>query len=157
MRLADKVAIITGSASGMGRYAAELFASEGASVVITDIAEKEGQEIARAIRDHGGKAIFVKANVANEDEVKHMVNAAIDAFGRVDVLYNNAGIMPAEDGSVTDISEATWDKIMDISLQRWYVVAHQILRRAIWPSWHTLQCNLPWPYRDSTVASPLDE
>src|SRR6266704_1587595 len=117
MRLADKVAIITGSASGMGRYAAELFASEGASVVITDIAEKEGQEIARAIRDHGGKAIFVKANVANEDEVKHMVNAAIDAFGRVDILYNNAGIMPTEDGSVTDITEATWDKIMDINLK----------------------------------------
>ncbi|TME05213.1 MAG: glucose 1-dehydrogenase [Chloroflexi bacterium] len=117
MRLADKVAIITGAASGMGRYAAELFASEGASVVITDIAEKEGEEIARAIRDNGGRAIFVKANVANEDEVKHMVNAAIDAFGRVDVLYNNAGIMPAEDGSVTDISEGIWDRIMDINLK----------------------------------------
>jgi NAD(P)-dependent dehydrogenase (short-subunit alcohol dehydrogenase family) len=117
MRLVDKVAIITGAASGMGRYAAELFASEGASVVISDIAEKEGEEIARAIRDNGGRAIFVKANVANEDEVKHMVNAAIDAFGRVDVLYNNAGIMPAEDGSVTDISEGTWDRIMDINLK----------------------------------------
>ena len=117
MRLADKAAIITGSASGMGRYAAELFASEGANVVITDIAENEGEEIARAIRDNGGKAIFVKANVAIEDEVKHMVNAAIDAFGRVDVLYNNAGIMPEEDGSVTDISEATWDRIMDINLK----------------------------------------
>lgn len=117
MRLADKVAIITGSASGMGRYAAELFASEGASVVVTDIAEKEGEEIVRAIRDDGGKAIFVKANVAIEDEVKHMVNAVVDALGRVDVLYNNAGIMPAEDGSVTDISEATWDSIMDINLK----------------------------------------
>src|SRR5205823_12818700 len=107
MRLADKVAIITGSAGGMGKLAAEVFAREGASIVVTDIVAKEGEETARAIRDAGGKAIFVKANAANEDEVKYMVNAAIDAFGRVDVLYNNAGIMPEEDGSVTDISEAT--------------------------------------------------
>jgi NAD(P)-dependent dehydrogenase (short-subunit alcohol dehydrogenase family) len=117
MRLADKVAIITGSASGMGKYAAELFASEGASVVVTDIVEKEGAEIARAIRDDGGRAVFVKANVAIEDEVSRMVDAAVEAFGHVDVLYNNAGIMPAEDGSVTDISEATWDRIMDINLK----------------------------------------
>lgn len=117
MRLADKVAIITGSASGMGKYAAELFASEGAGVVVTDIAEKEGEEITRTIRDNGGKAIFVKANVSIEEDVKYMVNAAIDAFGHVDVLYNNAGIMPAEDSGVTDLSEATWDRIMDINLK----------------------------------------
>ena len=70
MRLAGKVAIITGSAGGMGKLAAELFASEGASVVVTDIAEKEGEETARAIRDTGGISIFVKANVAIEDEVE---------------------------------------------------------------------------------------
>ncbi|HYT34895.1 MAG TPA: glucose 1-dehydrogenase [Ktedonobacteraceae bacterium] len=121
MRLADKVAIITGSASGMGKYAAELFANEGASVVVTDIAEKDGEETARAIRDAGGKAIFVKANVAVEGEVERMVNAAVDTFGRVDVLYNNAGIMPAEDGSVTDISETTWDRIIDINLKSAYL------------------------------------
>src|SRR5437016_3710769 len=91
MRLAYKVAIITGSAGGMGKLAAEVFAREGASIVVTDIAAKEGEETARAIREAGGKAIFVKSNVTNEDEVKHMVNAAIDAFGRVDILYNNAG------------------------------------------------------------------
>src|SRR6266705_1763666 len=110
MRLAYKVAIITGSAGGMGKLAAEVFAREGASIVVTDIAVKEGEETAHAIRDAGGKAIFVKANVANEEEVKHMVDAAIDAFGRIDVLYNNAGIMPAEDTSVTETTEATWDK-----------------------------------------------
>ncbi|TMD83203.1 MAG: SDR family NAD(P)-dependent oxidoreductase, partial [Chloroflexi bacterium] len=77
MRLAGKVAIITGSAGGMGKLAAELFASEGASVVVTDIAEKEGEETARAIRDTGGTSIFVKANVAIEDEVERMVEAAI--------------------------------------------------------------------------------
>ncbi len=117
MRLANKVALITGSAGGMGKVAAELFAQEGASVVVTDIAAEQGEETARSIRDAGGKAIFVKANVANEDEVKHLVGAAIDAFGRIDVLYNNAGIMPTDDGSVTDITEATWDKIMDVNLK----------------------------------------
>jgi len=131
MRLADKVAIITGSAGGMGKAAAELFAKEGASVVVTDIATREGEETAQAIRDAGGTAIFVKANVAKEDEVKHLVHTAIDEFGRVDVLYNNAGIMPVEDSSVIETSEATWDRVMDINLKSAffcakYTVPHMI-------------------------------
>lgn len=117
MRLANKVALITGSAGGMGKAAAELFAREGASIVVTDIATDQGEETARGIRDAGGNAIFVKANVASEDEVKRLVGAAIEAFGHVDVLYNNAGIMPSDDGSVTDITEATWDKVMDVNLK----------------------------------------
>jgi NAD(P)-dependent dehydrogenase (short-subunit alcohol dehydrogenase family) len=117
MRLQDKVAIITGSAGGMGQAAAELFAREGASVVITDIATDAGEETAQKIRDSGSKAIFVQANVAKETDVKNMVGAAIDAFGHVDVLYNNAGIMPSDDGSVTDISEELWDRVMDVNLK----------------------------------------
>jgi len=117
MRLANKVAIITGSAGGMGRAAAELFASEGASVVVTDVAAKEGEETVIAIRDAGGNAIFVQTNVAIEEEVRHMVNVAVETFGHVDILYNNAGIMPGDDGSVTDITEVTWDRIMDINLK----------------------------------------
>jgi NAD(P)-dependent dehydrogenase (short-subunit alcohol dehydrogenase family) len=117
MRLSNKVAIITGSGSGMGQTAAELFAREGASVVVTDISAEMGEATVRSIRNAGGRAIFVKANVADEDEVKHMVNTAIDAFGRVDVLYNNAGIMPSDDGSVTDLTEATWDRILDVNLK----------------------------------------
>ena len=117
MRLANKVAIITGSAGGMGRAAAELFASEGASVVVTDVAAKEGEETVSAIRDAGGNAIFVQTNVSVEEEVRHMVNVAVETFGHVDILYNNAGIMPGDDGSVTDITEVTWDRIMDINLK----------------------------------------
>ena len=133
MRLADKVAIITGSASGMGQAAAELLAKEGACVVVTDVAADLGEETAKRIRQIGGKALFVKANVANEDEVKHMVNTAIDAFGQVDVLYNNAGIMPNDDGSVTDISEATWNKVMDVNLKSAflcskYTIPHMVKR-----------------------------
>jgi len=131
MRLANKVAIITGSAGGMGKAAAELFTREGASVVVTDIAAAEGEETVRGIRDAGGSAIFVKANAANEEDVRYMVDAAITAFGHVDVLYNNAGIMPAEDGSVTEITEATWDRIMDVNLKSAflcskYVIPHMV-------------------------------
>jgi NAD(P)-dependent dehydrogenase (short-subunit alcohol dehydrogenase family) len=117
MRLENKVAIITGSASGMGQTAAEIFAREGASVVVVDIAAEAGEATARAIRSAGGQAIFVQANVAREAEVQRMVDAAITAFGRVDILYNNAGIMPDDDGSVVDLSETIWNRVMDVNLK----------------------------------------
>jgi NAD(P)-dependent dehydrogenase (short-subunit alcohol dehydrogenase family) len=134
MRLQDKVVLITGSAGGMGRAAAELFASEGASMIVTDMVADAGEETARGIREAGGKAIFVKADVSREDDVKHMVARGIDAFGRIDVLYNNAGIMPPDDGGVTDISEAVWDRIMDVNLKSAFfctkhVVPHMIEQR----------------------------
>ncbi len=131
MRIANKVAIITGAAGGMGQAAAELFAQEGASVVVTDVNVVAGEETVKNIRNAGGKALFVKANVANEDEVKAMVETTINTFGRVDILYNNAGIMPADDGSVTDISEAVWDRVLDVNLKSAflcskYVVPHMM-------------------------------
>ncbi len=131
MRLQDKVALITGSAGGMGKAAAELFAGEGASIIVTDVAAEAGEETARGIREAGGKAIFVKADVSKEDEVKRLVAHGIGAFGRIDVLYNNAGIMPADDGGVTDLSEAVWDRIMDVNLKSAFfctkhVVPHMI-------------------------------
>lgn len=117
MRLANKVALITGAASGMGQVAAEIFAREGASVVITDIASEAGEKTAQRIRSAGGQAIFIRANVASEAEVEQMIAAAIKTFGRIDVLYNNAGIMPDDDGSVVNLSESTWDRIMDVNLK----------------------------------------
>lgn len=117
MRLANKVALITGSAGGMGQVAAEMFAREGASIVVVDINSDAGEETARNIQAAGGKAIFLKTNVAREEEVKATVKTAIDTYGRIDVLYNNAGIMPTEDRSVIETSEETWDKIMDINLK----------------------------------------
>ena len=117
MRLANKVALITGAASGMGQVAAEIFAREGASVVITDIASEAGEKTAQRFRSAGGQAIFIRANVASEAEVEQMIAAAIKTFGRIDVLYNNAGIMPDDDGSVVNLSESTWDRIMDVNLK----------------------------------------
>ena len=134
MRLANKVAIITGSASGMGQTAAELFAREGASVVVTDLNAQAGEETVTNIRQAGGTAIFVRANVANEAEVKAVVQKAIDTFGQIDILYNNAGIMPAEDGSVTETTEATWDNVMDVNLKSAflcskYTLPHMVERK----------------------------
>ncbi len=117
MRLANKVAIITGSGSGMGQAAAELFASEGASVVVTDINEQAAGETVTRIRKAGGIAVLVKADVTREDEVKSLVDLSVETFGRIDILYNNAGVMLAEDTSVVDDSEATWNKVLDINLK----------------------------------------
>jgi NAD(P)-dependent dehydrogenase (short-subunit alcohol dehydrogenase family) len=86
MRLEHKVAIITGSAGSMGRVAAEIFAREGASIVVTDIAVSEGEETVQAVRNAGGKAHFVAADVAREDDVQRLVQTAIAEFGHVDIL-----------------------------------------------------------------------
>ena len=117
MRLANKVAIITGGGSGMGHVAALLFAREGAKVTVADLDAKAGEETVAEISRAGGEALFVPVNVADEGQVQRMVAATVEHFGAVHVLYNNAGIMPNDDGSVTDISEQTWDKVMDVNLK----------------------------------------
>jgi NAD(P)-dependent dehydrogenase (short-subunit alcohol dehydrogenase family) len=117
MRLANKVAIITGAASGMGQAAAILFASEGASIVVTDINESAGEETVKTIHDAGGDAIFVKTDVTSESEVKTLVETALTTFGQIDVLYNNAGVMFPEDLGVVDNTELLWDKVMDVNLK----------------------------------------
>jgi NAD(P)-dependent dehydrogenase (short-subunit alcohol dehydrogenase family) len=117
MRLANKVAIITGSAGGMGQAAAQLFAQEGAKVVVTDVVAEAGAATVKDIERAGGTAIFVKADVSKEQEVKALVEAALASFGRVDFLYNNAGIMPSSDGSVTDVEETVWDRVLDVNLK----------------------------------------
>ena len=117
MRLANKVAIITGSASGMGQAAAVLFASEGARVVVTDINERAGAETVKTIRDDGGTAIFINADVTNEGEVKALVETSLETFGHIDILYNNTGVMLPEDQSVVDNTEMVWDRVLDINLK----------------------------------------
>ena len=117
MRLEDKVCIITGGGSGMGRVAAELFAREGAKVVVAEVTEEAGRDTARTVTEAGGHATFVRADVSNEAGARAMVDHAMTTFGRVDVLYNNAGIMPAADHSVIDTDVATWDKVMAVNVR----------------------------------------
>lgn len=116
-RLDGKVALITGAASGMGKVAGAAFAREGARVVLADVADEIGQATAEEIAGTGGEAVYVHADVSSADDAKAMVAAAMDAYGSLTVLYNNAGIFPADDGSVTETSEATWDRVIDINLK----------------------------------------
>jgi NAD(P)-dependent dehydrogenase (short-subunit alcohol dehydrogenase family) len=112
MRLADKVALISGGASGMGRSEATIFAHEGAKVVIGDILEAEGRDVADHITKAGGQARFVKLDVTSEASWQAAVQAAVTAFGKLDILVNNAGIS----GSGPDtMSVPVWDTVMDIN------------------------------------------
>ena len=117
MRLDGKVSIITGGGSGMGRVAAELFAKEGASVVVADFSEAAGEAAVAAVVAAGGKASFVKVDVSSEDDARAMVQHAVAMYGRVDTLYNNAGIMPEADHSVIDTDVPTWDKVMAVNVR----------------------------------------
>ena len=117
MRLEGKVCIITGAGGGMGRVAALMFAAEGAKVVVAEFSEAAGLETARLVSDAGGAASFVKVDVSNEAGAKAMVDHAVATYGRVDVLYNNAGIMPEADHSVVDTDVATWDQVMAINVR----------------------------------------
>ena len=117
MRLADKVAIITGAGGGMGRTAALMFAAQGARVVVAEYGEEAGAETVRLVETQGGQASLVRVDVSREADAKAMVDHAIDRFGRVDVLYNNAGIMPEADHSVTDTEVAVWDQVMAVNVR----------------------------------------
>jgi len=117
MRLDGKVAVITGGASGMGMVASKLFAAEGAKVVLTDVADEAGEAVAGEIGGNGGEALYVHADVAREGDAEAMVRAAVARFGRLDVLYNNAGIMPPPDGSVVDTADDVWDAVLAVNVK----------------------------------------
>jgi NAD(P)-dependent dehydrogenase (short-subunit alcohol dehydrogenase family) len=117
MRLEDKVSIITGGASGMGRVAARMFAAEGARVVVADVTEEAAESVVADVRAAGGQATAVVADVSKEADARRMVDHAVATFGRVDVLYNNAGIMPQADHSVIDTSVEDWDRVMAVNVR----------------------------------------
>jgi NAD(P)-dependent dehydrogenase (short-subunit alcohol dehydrogenase family) len=116
-RLEGKVALITGAGSGMGRVAASLFAAEGARVVVSDIGEEAGNATVVEVRDAGGDATFVRADVADWDDCRAMVAAAVDTYGALHVLYNNAGVFPGDDGGVLDTPQETWRRVMAVNLE----------------------------------------
>ena len=121
MRLKDKISIITGSGSGMGRVAAFRFAAEGSRVIVADNQAAAAEETVRQIRAAGGEAWPIAADISVEADAKAMSDLAIEKFGRLDVLYNNAGIMPAEDRSVVDTPVEAWDRVMAVNVRGVYL------------------------------------
>ena len=112
MRLINKVAIVTGAASGMGASTAELFAAEGARVIVTDLLEAEGTDVAARISDSGGQARFLTLDVTDDSDWASAVGQTISAFGQIDILVNNAGVS----GSHPDLlNTRTWDEQMDVN------------------------------------------
>lgn len=116
MQLKDKVAVITGAGSGIGRATALLFAQEGAKVVVADYSDEGGEETVKQIEEKGGKATFVRVDVSQAADVQKMVKAATDKYGRLNILYNNAGI-EGPSAPTGNLSEADWDRVLSVNLK----------------------------------------
>jgi len=114
MRLENKVAIITGAGSGIGKETALLFSKEGAKVVVADMNEKAGEETVAHIKKNGD-GVFVKLDVSNREQAKQVVKITLEKYGRIDILINNAGIV--QDAFLSKMTEEQWDKVIDVNLK----------------------------------------
>ncbi len=128
--LKGKVAIITGAGSGIGRESALLFAQEGAKVVVADYVSEAGQKTARQIRESGGEAIFMKTDVSKPNQAERVVKKTVQRYGRLDILYNNAGIL-GEAAFVGDSTEENWDQVIGINLKGIFLCSKYAVREMI--------------------------
>ena len=117
MRLENKVALITGAGSGIGRESALLFAQEGAKIVVVDVNDAAGEETCSMITQAGGQAIYVHTDVSKAADCEAMVNAAEKTFGKLTILFNNAGIMLSDDDNAITTEEKVWDLTMEVNLK----------------------------------------
>ncbi|MET3504094.1 SDR family NAD(P)-dependent oxidoreductase [Halalkalibacter oceani] len=129
MRLEKKVVLITGSGSGIGRSTAKLFAAEGAKLIINDLSKEDGEATVQAIREEGGEAIFIQADVTKADEVEAMINEATDKLGAIDVLFNNAGISGV--GPLHELSEELWDRVVSVNMKGVFLPSKYVLPQMI--------------------------
>jgi NAD(P)-dependent dehydrogenase (short-subunit alcohol dehydrogenase family) len=125
-RLENKVALVTGAASGMGRASAIRFAAEGASVLIADLNQEGGESAVRECRENGGRAVFQQTDVADEAQIKSAVDRAVDEFGRLDITFNNAGLGGAL-GPIEQVSVENWDRTFAVLLRSVFLgIKHSI-------------------------------
>lgn len=119
MRLEKKVALITGAGQGIGRATAILFAKEGARIAVVDFDAKLGKETGELIRNNGGDAIFIKADVSKAEEAKKMIDSCVEKYGRLDILFNNAGIVKGgkSNDNILELTEEDWDRIMNVNVK----------------------------------------
>jgi NAD(P)-dependent dehydrogenase (short-subunit alcohol dehydrogenase family) len=128
MRLQGKVAVVTGGASGIGRASAELFAREGARVAVLDRDRDGAQATAAAIHAAGGQALTATADVRRESEVAEAIAHVVRELGRIDVLHNHAGVLPAGDASILDIDERAIDEALQVNVKGMMLVAKHVAR-----------------------------
>jgi NAD(P)-dependent dehydrogenase (short-subunit alcohol dehydrogenase family) len=129
MRLEDKIVLITGAGSGIGKSSAQLFAKEGAVVVVNDLDAANGSETVKEIQEAGGTALFIQADVTQPDSVKEMVAQAISKYKRIDVLFNNAGISGV--GALHEVEPETWDRVMNVNIRGVYVPSKYVIPHMI--------------------------
>jgi len=115
MRLKNKIAIVTGGSSGIGRASSILFAKEGAKVVVADINDKTGEDVVKTINMNSGEATYVHCDVTKEDQAKNLITKTVEKYGRLDVLYNNAGIGMVK--LLPEMTEQEWDRIFNINVK----------------------------------------
>jgi 3-oxoacyl-[acyl-carrier protein] reductase len=133
MDLTDRVAIVTGAGRGIGRAIALKLAGAGAKVVVSDILGKEAQAVAEEIKANGGQSLAVVADVSSSADVAGMVEATIEAYGRIDILVNNAGI--ARDQLLLRMSEEDWDKVIDVDLKSAFLCTKAVMRYMLKARW----------------------
>jgi len=124
-RMYGRVAIVTGGTSGIGRAIAKRFALDGVSVVVVGRDEQRGEKVADEIRSAGGRAIFLKTDVADSNQVHMMVQSALSYFGRVDILVNSAGIVVT--GPAEKVSEEDWDRVMDTNVKSVFLCTREVI------------------------------
>jgi 3-oxoacyl-[acyl-carrier protein] reductase len=126
MRLEGKVALITGAGSGIGRATAELFAKEGAKVAVVDLSDEAGEQTVEAIREAGGDSIFIRADVSDAADVEQMIGRTVEKWGRIDVLYNNAGI-PMGATPIEEVEDEFFDKTMAVNVRSVHLGAKHVV------------------------------